>query len=314
MSNRVKEIFIAYGFLVASMAILYILGFGGLMLSFAIATLCFVMLRGNVVQVVVGFVLVFATNCILRLSFSFVDGIVICISAMCISAAIKTHAGLLKACMFGVGGVLVGFAISITIAEVFNIEGFRIADLKAVTAQASDVLVSVLSNSEESYALAGIHKSDIEEFVNFAMMGTVPSVLIIVFTGVIYISVMILKKMMGMVKSDFCKEISKFSEIRADKSTALIVVAALGIYMFSKSRVIGAAAFAMLMCLSVFYCVCTLSIGSFYINKKVGEGFSFKKVLLYILLFVGMIVLAPTAMFVGCVDAFADLRRLKGVK
>ena len=309
MNSNFKEFCLVCGFMVAAMAVFYIIGFGVLSVIAAAAALCFIMLRCNMAYVVTGVVLVFITDGVLNWSFSFFNGLVICLSAMCINLAVRNHCGLLKVCIAGVLGVFTAYAVSFSIAGIFDLEGFRIADVKYMFEQISETFKNVMiqSGAAELYT-----ENELALAVNFALMSVVPSTVLLTAAAVSFFITEAVKKMMEMVKSDMCRAICGFSQIWADKTCFIILAVSFVIYLLfsSGNQIIGAAAFAMSFVLSVYLYICGLSVGAFFIKKNISLT-AVKKILLYIGLIMAAVVLAPTVFLIGAVDSFADVRKLR---
>lgn len=309
MNSKFKEFCLACGFMVAAMSVFYIIGFGALSVVSAAAALCFIMLRCNMACVVTGVVLVFITDGVLNWSFSFFYGLVICLSAMCINLAVRNHCGLLKVCIAGVLGIFTAYAVSFFVAEIFDLEGFRIADVKYMFEQIGETFKSIMvqSGAAELYT-----ENELASAVNFALMSVVPSTVILTAAAVSFFIIAVVKKMMEMVKSDMCRAICGFSQIWADKTCFVILAVSFLVYLLfsSGNQIIGAAAFAMSFVLSVYLYICGLSVGVFFIKRNISLT-AVKKILLYIGLIIAAALLAPTVFLIGVVDSFADVRRLR---
>ncbi len=314
MKNQAKEYFLACGFMIVSMAVFYILGFAALGMAFATGALCFIMLRESFARAVLASLIVYLADCMLRLTFISAGGTMIYIAALFMCLAIKQRGGLLGVCAAGILGNLLAFAIFLSATQILNIEGFRISDIKLMISQMGDNIKNMMMQPEMKEMLVGVSDSDISQMVDFSLMGVVPSTILMVLATNVYISIAVLKKMMSVAKSNVCDAICKFSEIKADKTTVVMMIVSLIVYVTAKNQVVGAAAFAMWICFAAFFCVCALSIGVFYINRKGNFSSKGKKAILYLVLFMGMLFLMPTAVIIGVVDAFADFRKLKGVK
>ena len=265
MNNKnVMEIFAANAIILVSMFVFGFLGLSEVGIVFAAGALSFIMLRGNLLSVAFGVVLVFAADFASVLSFNFINSLMVCMCAFGLNFAIRAKMGLLNTTVAGIVGIFAAIAVFLAVAEIFNIEGMRISDIKAVTEEVSKAVDTIMVQTGLDRAYSPAEAAKLKSLTSMVML---PISLISMAVLISYYAVCVVKKMLKTVKSDLCAKIIDFSYIKAERLCLAIWI--LSLVLFSgfamKNQVISAAGFCMLYILSAFYVICGISILWYFI-------------------------------------------------
>lgn len=306
MNNKdLKEIFLACSLILVSMLAFGYVKMAEIGIVLASGALGFIMLRGNMVSVVLGVALTFAADFAADMSFNFLNGLIVCMCGFSLNFALRAKWKLLSSMTAGVAGVLVAFALSFCMAELFGIDGMKLSDARTFFAEVSETvdLAAEQAGFSEIYSTA-----DISIIKNMVSMIMVPVSFITMAVLISYYALCVLKKMLKSAKSELAVGIADFSHIKADKLCALMWVlsAALFVGISMSNQVIGAAAFCMLYILSAFYYICGISVMWYFMKRQIGA----KKVLWFAFLIFGALFMALTVFIFGMIDSFADIRKL----
>ncbi len=306
MDNKnYKEFFAINAFLLLSMMVFGVFGFDILGMACASAAVCCCMLKSNKAAIIVSIILAFAADSLVNLSFSYVGGIIICMSAFSVNFAIRGKKSLVYIVAYGCLGIFVSVMILLAIGQTFDINGMRPADLRAVTDAASSEVLNVI---KQSGAADMYTTGQISQIVDIVFMSMVPAAAITAACVYSYVCVAVVKKIEKKLKSGMCDYIAPFTKIKADKMCAAVMTVSFLVYMFAAKNnvVVCASALCMLFLIMIFYYVSAISLFAFIIEKQSGA----KKVLMYVMLVFAALVFSPAMTVTGIFDSFADMRKI----
>ena len=269
-------------------------GVSGLSLFILIpAILTYMFARFNLKRMILPIIIIVALPSFVSLKINIVPAMLALPMSFMLGIAIKRKYSLLKTVSFGAIGEMVSLVLALMVFYMNS--GDVMAYLSGIISQAITDVGSVYSITTESAQM-------LYEMFNLLLPSVFVSMIAFSSYFVFYIALLFLKKR----DKSYVGVYRAFSEIKADRTCAVVSLICFAISMFTDG-IVAQTLLNIIVIIMVFMFVCGVSSMAYIIRRiknRVG------KVIMYIILAVVALTSSSIFIFIGLIDAFANIRKI----